>query len=86
MNTEIKKAELLGKYNNWIKKNKQRLIVVIIVYIVIILMNLFLLKNNRITIFSSLLIFTYILYVSSLIWFINNKLIKKIDSIDFKTK
>ena len=31
-----------------------------------------------------LLFFTYAIYVFSLIWFINNKLITKVDSIDFK--
>ena len=35
---------------------------------------------------SSLLFFTYAIYVFSLIWFINNKLIMNIDSIDFDTK
>ena len=86
MDIEIKRAELHTKYNNWIKKNTRRLVVAFITYIVIILINFLLLKNSKITLFSSLLFFTYTVYVVSLIWFIKNKLIANIDSIDFKTK
>ena len=84
MDNELKRAELLEKYNNWINKNKKRLIISFIIYIIIIALNLLLLKNNKITMLSSLLFFTYAIYVFSLIWFINNKLITKVDSIDFK--
>ncbi len=86
MDIEIKKAELHTKYNNWIKKNTRRLVVAFITYIVIILINFLLLKNSKITLFSSFLFFTYTVYVVSLIWFIKNKLIANIDSINFKTK
>lgn len=86
MNSESKKAKLLEKYSTWIKKNKQRLLISFVVYLTIILSNLLLLKNNRITILSTLLFFTYTVYVFSLIWFINNKLIKNIDSVDFEIK
>ncbi len=86
MDIEIKKAELQTKYNNWINKNTRRLIVAFIAYIVIILINFLLLKNSKVTLFSSFLFFTYTVYVFSLIWFIKNKLIANIDSIDFKTK
>jgi len=86
MDIEIKRAELHTNYNNWIKKNTRRLVVAFITYIVIILINFLLLKNSKITLFSSFLFFTYTVYVVSLIWFIKNKLIANIDSIDFKTK
>jgi len=83
MDNELKRAELLEKYNNWINKNKKRLIISFIIYVIIIALNLLLLKNNKITMLSSLLFFTYSIYVFSLIWFINNKLILNIDSVDF---
>ena len=83
MDIEIKRAELQMKYNNWIKKNTLRLVVTFIAYIVIILINFLLLKNPKITLFSSFLFFIYTVYVLSLIWFIKNKLIANIDSIDF---
>lgn len=86
MDIEIKRAELQTKYNNWIKKNTRRLVVAFIAYIVIILINFLLLKNSKITLFSSLLFFTYTVYVLSLIWFIKNKLIANIDSVDFDIK
>ena len=86
MDNELKRAELLEKYNNWINKNKKRLIISFIIYIIIITLNLLLLKNNKITMLSSLLFFTYAIYVFSLIWFINNKLILNIDSVDFDVK
>ena len=86
MDNELKRAELLEKYNNWINKNKKRLIISFIIYVIIIALNLLLLKNNKITMLSSLLFFTYSIYVFSLIWFINNKLIMNIDSIDFDIK
>ena len=86
MDNELKRAELLEKYNNWINKNKKRLIISFIIYIIIIALNLLLLKNNKITMLSSLLFFTYAIYVFSLIWFINNKLILNIDSVDFDVK
>ncbi len=86
MDIEMKRAELQTKYNNWINKNTRRLIVAFIAYIVIILINFLLLKKPKITLFSSFLFFTYTVYVVSLIWFIKNKLIANIDSIDFKTK
>ena len=84
MDIEIKRAELQTKYNNWIKKNTHRLVVALIAYIVIILINFLLLKNSKITLFSSFL--TYTVYVLSLIWFIKNKLIANIDSVDFDVK
>ena len=83
MDNELKRAELLEKYNNWINKNKKRLIISFIIYVIIIALNLLLLKNNKITMLSSLLFFTYSIYVFSLIWFINNKLILNIDSVEF---
>lgn len=86
MDIEIKRAELQTKYNNWINKNTRRLIVAFIAYIVIILINFLLLKKPKITLFSSFLFFTYAVYVLSLIWFIKNKLIANIDSIDFDVK
>ena len=86
MDVEVKRAELHTKYTNWIKKNTRRLVAAFIVYIVIILINFLLLKNSKITLFSSFLFFTYTVYVFSLIWFIKNKLIANIDSIDFETK
>ena len=86
MDIEIKRAELQTKYNNWINKNTRRLIVAFIAYIVIILINFLLLKKPKITLFSSFLFFTYIVYVLSLIWFIKNKLIVNIDSVDFDVK
>ena len=86
MDIEIKRAELQTKYNNWIKKNTRRLVVAFIAYIVIILINFLLLKKPKITLFSSFLFFTYIVYVLSLIWFIKNKLIVNIDSVDFDVK
>lgn len=86
MDNELKRAELLEKYNNWINKNKKRLIISFIIYVIIISLNLLLLKNNKIAMLSSLLFFTYAIYVFSLIWFINNKLIINIDSVDFDIK
>ena len=86
MDNELKRAELLEKYYNWINKNKKRLIISFIIYVIIITLNLLLLKNNKITMLSSLLFFTYSIYVFSLIWFINNKLILNIDSVDFDVK
>ena len=86
MDNELKRAELLEKYNNWINKNKKRLIISFIIYVIIISLNLLLLKNNKIAMLSSLLFFTYQIYVFSLIWFINNKLIINIDSVDFDIK
>ena len=86
MDNELKRAELLEKYNNWINKNKKRLIISFIIYVIIISLNLLLLKNNKITMLASLLFFTYAIYVFSLIWFINNKLILNIDSVDFDVK
>ena len=83
MDIEIKRAELQTKYNNWIKKNTRRLVVA---FIVIILINFLLLKNSKVTLFSSFLFFTYTVYVFSLIWFIKNKLIANIDSVDFDIK
>lgn len=81
---EQKRAELKLKYENWIKKNKTRLFAFSIIYLIILLLNFIILKNNKITILSSLLFFTYTVYTLTLIWFINNKLITKVDSIDFK--
>ena len=81
---EQKRAELKLKYENWIKKNKTRLFVFSIIYLIILLLNFIIFKNNKITILSSLLFFTYIFYTQTLILFINNKLITKVDSIDFK--
>ena len=79
---EQKRAELKLKYKNWIKKN--RLFAFSIIYLIILLLNFIIFKNNKITILSSLLFFTYTVYTQTLIWFINNKLITKVDSIDFK--
>lgn len=81
---EQKRAELKLKYENWIKKNKTRLFVFSIIYLIILLLNFIIFKNNKITILSSLLFFTYTVYTLTLIWFINNKLITNVDSIDFK--
>lgn len=81
---EQKRAELKLKYENWIKKNKTRLFAFSIIYLIILLLNFIIFKNNKITILSSLLFFTYIVYTQTLIWFINNKLITKVDSIHFK--
>ena len=86
MDIEIKRAELQTKYNNWINKNTRRLVISFIAYIVIILINFLLLKKPKITLFSSFLFFTYTVYVLSLIWFINNKLIPNVDSVDFDIK
>ena len=86
MDIEINRAELQTKYNNWINKNTRRLVVAFIAYIVIILINFLLLKKPKITLFSSFLFFTYTVYVLSLIWFINNKLIPNVDSVDFDIK
>ena len=86
MDIEIKRAELQTKYNNWINKNTRRLVVAFIAYIVIILINFLLLKKPKISLFSSFLFFTYTVYVLSLIWFINNKLIPNVDSVDFDIK
>ena len=79
---EQKRAELKLKYENWIKKNKTRLFAFSIIYLIILLLNFIIFKNNKITILSSLLFFTYTVYTQTLIWFINNKLITKVDSID----
>lgn len=81
---EQKRAELKLKYKDWIKKNKTRLFVFSIIYLIILLLNFIIFKNNKITILSSLLFFTYTIYTYTLIWFINNKLITNVDSIDFK--
>lgn len=81
---EQKRAELKLKYENWIKKNKTRLFSFSIIYLIILLLNFIIFKNNKITILSSLLFFTYTVYTQTLIWFIKNKLIPKVDSIDFK--
>ena len=81
---EQKRAELKLKYENWIKKNKTRLFAFSIIYLIILLLNFIIFKNNKITILSSLLFFPYTVYTQTLIWFINNKLITKVDSIDFK--
>ena len=86
MDIEIKRAELQTKYNNWINKNTRRLVVAFIAYILVILINFLLLKKPKITLFSSFLFFTYTVYVLSLIWFINNKLIPNVDSVDFDIK
>ena len=81
---EQKRAELKLKYENWIKKNKTRLFAFSIIYLIILLLNSIIFKNNKITILSSLLFFTYTVYTLTLILFINNKLITIVDSIDFK--
>ena len=81
---EQKRAELKLKYKNWIKKNKTRLFAFSIIYLIILLLNFIIFKNNKITILSSLLFFTYTVYTLTSICFINNKLITKVDSIDFK--
>mgnify|MGYP000850023425 FL=1 len=81
---EQKRAELKLKYENWIKKNKTRLFAFSIIYLIILLLNFIIFKNNKITILSSLLFFTYTIYTYTLIWFINNKLMTEVDSIDFK--
>ena len=81
---EQKRTELKLKYENWIKKNKTRLLIFSFVYLIILILNFIIFKNNKITILSSLLFFTYTVYTLTLIWFINNKLITKVDSIDFK--
>lgn len=81
---ENKRAELREKYENWIKKNKLRLFVVALLYIVVIVLNLLVFKNQRVTILASLLMFTYGVYVYSLVWFINKKLLTKINEINFK--
>ncbi len=85
-NEENKRLELLTKYTNWIKKSKLKLLIVFISYCTILLLNFLLFKNHRIFTTASLLMFTYAIYIGSLIWFINNKLIAKIDSVDFKIK
>ena len=85
-NEENKRLELLTKYTNWIKKSKLKLLIVFIFYCTVLLLNFLLFKNHRIFTTASLLMFTYVIYVGSLIWFINNKLIAKIDSVDFKIK
>lgn len=85
-NEENKRLELLAKYTNWIKKSKLKLLIVFISYCTVLLLNFLLFKNHRIFTTASLLMFTYVIYVGSLIWFINNKLIAKIDSVDFKIK
>ena len=85
-NEENKRLELLTKYTNWIKKSKLKLLIVFIIYCIVLLLNFLLFKKHRIFTTASLLMFTYIIYVGSLIWFINNKLIAKIDSVDFKIK
>ncbi len=85
-NEENKRLELLTKYTNWIKKSKLKLLIVFISYCTVLLLNFLLFKNHRIFTTASLLMFTYVIYVGSLIWFINNKLIAKIDSVDFKIK
>ena len=85
-NEENKRLELLTKYTNWIKKSKLKLLIVFIGYCTVLLLNFLLFKNHRIFTTASLLMFTHIIYVGSLIWFINNKLIAKIDSVDFKIK
>ena len=85
-NEENKRLELLTKYTNWIKKSKLKLLIVFISYCAVLLLNFLLFKNHRIFTTASLLMFTYVIYVGSLIWFINNKLIAKIDSVDFKIK
>ena len=85
-NEENKRLELLTKYANWIKKSKLKLLIVFISYCTVLLLNFLLFKNHRIFTTASLLMFTYVIYVGSLIWFINNKLIAKIDSVDFKIK
>ena len=85
-NEENKRLELLTKYTNWIKKSKLKLLIVFISYCTVLLLSFLLFKNHRIFTTASLLMFTYVVYVGSLIWFINNKLIAKIDSVDFKIK
>lgn len=85
-NEENKRLELLTKYTNWIKKSKLKLLIVFISYCTVLLLNFLLFKNHRIFTTASLLMFTYVIYVGSLIWFINNKLIAKIDSVNFKIK
>ena len=56
---EQKRAELKLKYKNWIKKNKTRFFTFSIIYLIILLLNFIIFKNNKITILSSLLFFTY---------------------------
>lgn len=85
-NEENKRLELLTKYANWIKKSKLKLLIVFIIYCAVLLLNFLFFKNHRILTTASLLMFTYAVYIASLIWFINNKLIAKIDSVDFKIK
>ena len=83
---ENKRLELLTKYTNWIKKSKLKLLIVFIIYCTSLILNFLFFKNYRIFTTVSLLMFTYAVYAGSLIWFINNKLIAKIDSVDFKAK
>ena len=81
---EQKRTELKLKYENWIKKNKTWLLIFSFVYLIILILNFVFFKNNKVTILSTLLFFTYTIYTQTLIWFINNKLISKVDTIDFK--
>ena len=81
---EQKRTELKLKYENWINKNKTRLLIFSFVYLIILILNFVFFKNNKVTILSTLLFFTYTIYTQTLIWFINNKLISKVDTIDFK--
>ena len=81
---EQKRTELKLKYENWIKKNKTRLLIFSFVDLIILILNFVFFKNNKVTILSTLLFFTYTIYTQTLIWFINNKLISKVDTIDFK--
>ncbi|ERK58596.1 hypothetical protein HMPREF1983_00743 [Gemella bergeri ATCC 700627] len=84
MNTpNNKKEELLKKYNLWIKKNMFRFLFGVILYLIILMVNFIFFKNNKVTIFSTLLIFSYTIYIYTLRWFITKHLIGKINNIDF---
>ena len=67
MNNEAKKAELLEKYNNWAKKNKQRLLISVVVYLIIILLNFIFLKINHFRLFKSVFLFIKLVVLLALL-------------------
>ena len=53
-----KRKKLAEKYNFWLKKNRVRLAVASALYLVAIIINYFFIKNTKINLAASLLIFS----------------------------
>ena len=78
--TLIEKRKVLAeKYNLWLKRNKLRFFISIIFYIFIIMLNFFVIKNNKLYIGTTLLMFAYSIYIYTIHWYTNKHLLGTLD-------